>query len=121
MWVRADTESLPHPGQQLVSNKPGHETTKRVETTAATTTLEDFFTCHPIAIVRTSRTAQLVKNLPANAGNVGLSPTLGRSPGEGNSNPFQYSCLGNPMDRGAWLATVHGVAKEADMTKQTIL
>ena len=36
---------------------------------------------------------------------------LGRSPGEGNGNPFQYSCLGNPMDRGAWQATVHGVAK----------
>ena len=38
-------------------------------------------------------------------------PGLGRSPGEGNGNPLQYSCLGNPMDRGAWQATVHGVAK----------
>ena len=38
-------------------------------------------------------------------------PGLGRSPGEGNGNPLQYSCLGNPMDRGAWQATIHGVAK----------
>ena len=42
-------------------------------------------------------------------------PGLGRSPGEGNSNPLQYSCLGNAMDRGAWQATVQGVAKELDM------
>ena len=46
-----------------------------------------------------------------NAGDPGLSPGLGRSPGEGNGNPFQYCCLENPMDRGAWLATVYGVAK----------
>ena len=52
-----------------------------------------------------------VKNLPANAGDVGLIPGLGRSPGEGNGNAFQYSCLGNPMGRGTWQATVHGVAK----------
>ena len=42
---------------------------------------------------------------------------LGRSPGEGNGNPLQYSCLGNPMDRGAWRAIVHGVAKESDTTE----
>ena len=54
----------------------------------------------------------MVKNLPANAGNTGLIPGLGRSPGEVNDNPLQYSCLGNPMDRGAWWATVCGVAKE---------
>ena len=52
-----------------------------------------------------------VKNLPANAGDLGLISGLGGSPGEGNGNPFQWSCLGNPMDRGAWWATVHGVAK----------
>ena len=46
-----------------------------------------------------------------NAGNPGLIPGSGRSPGEGNSNPLQYSCLEIPMDRGAWQATVHGVAK----------
>ena len=58
----------------------------------------------------------VLKNLPANAGEVGSIPGLGRSPGEGNGNPLQYSCLGNPMDRGAWWAIVHGVAKELDMT-----
>ena len=46
-----------------------------------------------------------------NEGDPGSIPGLGRSPGEGNGNPLQYSCLENPMDRGAWLATVHGVAK----------
>ena len=53
----------------------------------------------------------VVKNLPASAGDVGSTLGLGRSPGEGNGNPLQYSCLGNPMDRGAWWATVHGVAQ----------
>ena len=53
----------------------------------------------------------MVKNLPANAGYTGLTPDQGRSPGEGNGNPLQYSCLGNSTNRGAWQATVHGVAK----------
>ena len=53
----------------------------------------------------------VVKNLPANAGGTGLIPGLGRSPGGANGNPLQYSCLENPMDGGAWRATVHGVAK----------
>ena len=47
----------------------------------------------------------MVKNLPANAGDPGLIPGSGRSPGEGNGNPLQYSCLGNPMDREAWRAS----------------
>ena len=50
-----------------------------------------------------------------NAGDLGSIPGLGRSPGEGNDNPLQYSCLGNPMDGGAWWATVRGVAKELDV------
>ena len=50
----------------------------------------------------------LVKNLPANAGDMGWIVELGRSPGEGNGNPLQYSCLGNPVDRGAWQDTMHG-------------
>ena len=61
----------------------------------------------------------MVKNPSANAGDSGdsgLTPVLGQSPGEGNGTPLQYYCLGNPMDRGAWQATVHGVAKESDMT-----
>ena len=56
----------------------------------------------------------VVKNTASSAGNVrdlGLIPGLGRSPGEGNGNPLQYSCLENPMDRGARKATVHGVTK----------
>ena len=53
----------------------------------------------------------MVKNTPANAEDAGLISGLGRSSEEGNGNPFQYSCLKNCMDRGAWLATVHGVAK----------
>ena len=53
----------------------------------------------------------MVKNLPANAGDAGSIRELGRSLGEGNGNLLQYSCLGNPTDRGAWWATVHGVAK----------
>ena len=53
----------------------------------------------------------MVKNSPANAGDTGLMPRSGRSLGEGNGNPLQYSCLGNAMDRGAWWATVHGVTK----------
>ena len=52
-----------------------------------------------------------VKASACNAGGLGSIPGSGRSPGEGNSNSLQYSCLENPMDRGAWWATVHGVAK----------
>ena len=58
----------------------------------------------------------VIKNLSASAGNSGSLPGLGRSLGEGNGNTLQYSYLGNPMDRGAWPATVHGVVKELDMT-----
>ena len=61
----------------------------------------------------------MIKNPPANAedtGDVGSIAGAGRSLGVGNGNPVQYSCLGNPMGRGAWQATVHGVAKESDMT-----
>jgi len=63
----------------------------------------------------------VVKNPPPNAGDTGSIPALGRSPGKGNGNPLQYSCLGNPRDRGAWQATVHVVAKESDMTWQLTL
>ena len=58
----------------------------------------------------------MVKNLPASAGDMSLIPRLGRSPGEGNGNPLRYSCLGNPMDRGAWWAIVQRIQKELDTT-----
>ena len=56
----------------------------------------------------------MVKNLPANAGDAGLISGSGRSPGEGNGDPLQYSCLENPMDRGTWWATVDGIVQESD-------
>ena len=60
----------------------------------------------------------LVKILPANAGDAGSTPGSARSPGKGDSNPLQHSYLDNPMDRGAWRATVHGVAKSWIHLKQ---
>ena len=69
-----------------------------------------------------SQVVLVVKNLLANTGNAGdtgLIPGSERSPGEGNSNPLQYSCLGNPIDKGDWWATVHGVAKDSDTTEAT--
>ena len=57
----------------------------------------------------------MVKNLPTNAEDVGLISGLGRTPGEGNDNPWDF-LPGNPMDRGTWKATVQGTAKELDMT-----
>ena len=60
----------------------------------------------------------MAKNPPASAQDEGLIPGSGRPPGEGNGNPLQYSCLGNPVDRGAWWATVHGVAKESYRTER---
>ena len=57
-----------------------------------------------------------VRNPPANAGDMGSTPGSGRSPGGGNGNPLQYSCLGNSLVRRAWWATVHRVAKLSEMT-----
>ena len=64
----------------------------------------------------------MVKNLPANEGDIrdaGSIHGTGRYPGGGHGNPLQYSCLENPMDRGAWWATVHGGHKESNMTEVT--
>ena len=69
--------------------------------------LTRYFTYIPWAFL----VAQTVKNLPAMWEDLGSVPGLGRSSGEGNGNSFQYSCLGNLMDRGTWQATVHGVTK----------
>ena len=63
--------------------------------------------------------AELVKNPPAKTGDTGDTSSisrLGKSPGGENGNPLQYSCLENPIDKGTWWATIHGVTKESDMT-----
>ena len=62
-------------------------------------------------MTKTSSSGSVAKNPPDKAGDSSLIPGLGRSPGGGIGNPLQYSCLGNPMDRGAWRAVVHGVIK----------
>ena len=72
--------------------------------------------------ISASQVTLVVKNPPAKTGDVrdlGSIPGLGRSPGEGNGNSLQYSCLENLMDRGAWQATVHGITEELDTTEAT--
>ena len=64
-----------------------------------------------------SQVVLVVKNLPANAGDMDLIPGSERSPGGGHGNPLQYSCLENPIGRGAWWATVHGVTKSQTRLK----
>jgi len=69
--------------------------------------------CNPILGVSQGLSG---KNPPASAGVSGFILRSGRSPVEGNGNSLHYSCLGNPMDRGSWCATVHGLSKESDRT-----
>ena len=79
-----------------------------------------FYLCASGNKVRASPAALVVKNPPADAGDIrdqSSVPGLGRSPRRRNGNPLQYSCLGNPRDRGAWRATVHRGCKESDMTE----
>ena len=74
----------------------------------------------PYLLYWASQAAQVVKNWPTNAGDIrdtGSIPGLGRSPGEGHGNPCQYSCLENPIDRGAWWTTVHRVTKSQTQLK----
>ena len=73
--------------------------------------------CHGVSRLEGFPGGSVVKNLPANAGDVSSIPGSGRSPREGNDNPLQYSCLENPMDRGAWQATVHGVAESGQLAE----
>ena len=75
----------------------------------------------PLLFTLACQVAQVVNNLPTNAGDIrdpGSIPGLGRSPGEGNDNPLQYSCLRIPMDRRAWWVTVHGAVKSRTRLKQ---
>ena len=74
--------------------------------------------CAPSAEQKGFPSGSVVKNWPATLGDSGLIPQSGRSPREGNDNPLWYSCLGNPMDREAWQATVHEVAKMLDIIEQ---
>ena len=77
--------------------------------------------CTAARDLRASQLVLVVKNLPANAGDIrdtSSIPASGRSPGGGHGNPLQYSCLENPMDRGAWRADIHSVA-ESNMTEAT--
>ena len=67
-------------------------------------------------MLRGSPGGSVAENPSGNAGDMGSISRSGKSPGEGNSNPLQYSCLENPMDTGAWRTTVYGVTKESDMT-----
>ena len=71
----------------------------------------DWLFFHVVWYVRSLPVVQVVKNPPANPGDVGSIPGSGRSPEEGNGNSLQYSCLENPTDRGAWWATVHRVTE----------
>ena len=76
--------------------------------------------CIPVS--RASQVALVVKNPPANVGNVGWIPGSGRSSEVGSGNPLQYSCLKNPMDRRAWQATVHGVTKsQTQLSTHTLM
>ena len=79
---------------------------------------------HQVILIMGFPGGSMVKNLPANTGDTGdsvLIPGSGRSPGEGNGNPPHYSCLENSMDRRAWKATVHGVAKSWTQLSMQIL
>ena len=70
-----------------------------------------FFFFFLVNIIKGFPGGSVVKNPPANAGDAGLIPGLGKSPGGGSGNSLQYTCLGNPMDRGGWWTRVHGVTK----------
>ena len=79
--------------------------------------MDDVISHHLYGFHMSFPVGSMVKNLPANAAELGLIPELGRSPREGSGKSLQYFCLGNPMDRETWQAMVHGVAKDSDTSK----
>ena len=98
LWRYALNQTIPLPGPYLVPrNLPDF--------------LEALKVLNDLTPIPGFPGGSVVKNPPASAGDSGSITRLGRSPGEGNGNPLQYSCLGNPMDRGAWQATVRGATK----------
>ena len=109
------TSGLPRttePGRSMGSQKVGHDWSDLVRVSLAEASLVDSLSL--MDLLWGFPSGSVVKNPPANAGDirdVGSTPRLGRSPGDGNGYPLQYSCLENPMDRGAQWATVHGVAR----------
>ena len=107
------TQSYSHISKEMPSSFLSSKCSKEGLDSLARNSLKVSPTLYPQlpSPLRTSLVAQMVKCLAYNAGDLGLIPESGRSSGEGNGNPLQYSCLENPMDRGAWWATVHGVAK----------
>ena len=126
-WV-ATSMSYPTPREHLsktpasrgtplnVTGQPGREGSwRRMDTSislrCSPETIRAWLICYPPIQKQASLVTQMVKNLACSAGDLGSIPGSGRSPGEGNGNPLQYSCLENPTDRGAWWATAHGVAK----------
>ena len=141
-WRRASAEPLLFLKDQRAGNRAGRlqihcRLRTRVQWTAAYR-LDSFcfffFKLHDILFerkkwfdfqyiwLRVSQVVGVVKNPPTNAGyvrDVSSIPGSGKSPGGGHGNPLQYSCLGNPMDRGAWWTRIHGVSKESDRTEAT--
>ena len=117
-WVCLDAGSPPAAGQDCswllcVLNK--------LKSTAIVIMTNRVYLLCYMYMFKHSQVALIVKNPPANPGDISDSasiPGSGRSPGEGNSNPLQYACLGNPTDRGAWWVTVHGVT-ESDTTEHS--
>ena len=100
----------------IILVKESHMTTPNFKISVAYKDDGEFLThvIHPLGHLWGFPGGTMVKNLPANAGgarDVGSTPGTGRSPGKGNGNPLQYSCLENSTDRGAWWAAIHGVAK----------
>ena len=85
---------------------------KKLGIISLTSTIPSIKKSYLLILQRDFPSSLLAKNPPANAGDMGLTPGWGRSPGEGNDNPLHYSCLRNPLDRGLWWATVHGVTNE---------